>query len=751
MCPDTTPGLTGSLPPADTTKKTLRVHGMTCASCVGRVEAALQALPGVMRADVNLVTGTATLAVRGSPIPVSSVQAALRPEGFDAESSEAVPTRGRQRRVAPLWKLILCLVLSILCATLAMAPALLGNPPRTASALLQCALALAVVGLHGLGFFRLAWAPWRMRRRLEMHALLSLGIVAALGSSVLAWVSGTSSHLHFESAAFIITFALIGRYLEETAKDRASRAVRDLWALWPERARVKRRGEVVEIATSELRVNDLLLVRSGERIGADGAIVSGESSVSEAFLTGESVPVRKVLGDRVVAGSVNHEAPLEVRVLGVAGNTELGRLVELVSAAQSSKMPVMQLVDRVASWFVPTVIGLAILSGGAWLLAGKSAAFALEVATTVLVIACPCALGLATPAALAVGIGRAARSGVVVRDATALQTLSSVRRVVFDKTGTLTRGEPVVSAVLPRSGVTSGELLSLAAALESEITHPYARAILREARLRKLDLPSVKSPRSWPGEGVTGVVGESVVRVGRRDWIQASLPASAAIDSSNPEETSFSEVWVARDDEILGVIALEDQVRKSAEAALNELAKLGVEPCILSGDRAPAVQVVASKLHINEWEAGLRPAEKLARLESLRSRQPVAMVGDGANDAPALAAASVGIAMGSGTAVAAEAAGLTILSSDLTRIPLAVRLARTTMLTIRQNLVLAFAYNLLALPLATGVLHPWTGHLVPPSVAAFAMAGSSLSVLANSLRARLHGSVDFPTRSATAG
>ena len=593
------------------------------------------------------------------------------------------------------------------------------------------------------------WAGWPLLKRaarslatwnLNMFTLIGLGVLAAYGFSVAQLAApdwfpeAVRGHYYFESAAVITVLVLLGQMLELRARSRTGEAIRKLLSLAPGTARRIHPNGEHDVAVAEVRPGDQLRVRPGERVPVDGVVTEGESYLDEAMLTGEAAPVRKYEGTPVTAGTVNGSGSFVMRAEHVGSETVLARIVEMVARAQRSRAPIQRLADRVAGFFVPTVVAVAVLAFVVWMQVGPEPrlAFALVSAISVLVIACPCALGLATPMSVMVGVGRGAQSGVLIKDAAALEALESVDTVVVDKTGTLTEGKPEVTALLPAEGVSESELLAATASLEQASEHPLAAAILRKAKERGLALSPVTDFRATAGSGVQGGVEKATV-----------LAGTAAFLNLDPQQTQHAAleghttVFVAKEGRFLGVIAVSDPIKPTTAEAVRALHALGLRVVMLTGDNPATAQRVASQLGIDEFAADMRPEQKHARVVELQKQgRKIAMAGDGINDAPALAQAEVGIAMSTGTDVAMESAGITLLHGDLRGIVRALALSRAVMRNIRQNLFFAFIYNILGVPIAAGVLYPALGWLLSPMIAGAAMSISSVSVISNALRLR---------------
>jgi len=721
----------------------LAVEGMTCASCVARVERKLKRAPGVAEASVNLATERATVAYDPGAASVADLIGAVEAAGYGAapvvrESVEAAADDAAARRAGPRRRRLTLLsgaVLSALVLALAMVPGLMDWPTMRAHNYLLAILALPVWLGVGWSFHR---GALRNARHLSanMDTLVSLGSSVAFVYSLVATVALPGQAVYFDTAALIVTLIYVGKYLEAAAKGRATEAITALAGLQPRTAHVVRNGTERDIALEHVVVGDILVVRPGETIPVDGAVTDGCSTADEAMLTGESLPVDKVGGDPVTGGTLNGAGLLRLRAARVGRDTALAGIIRLVEQAQGSKAPVQRLADRISSVFVPVVLGLAALTFIGWLLTGHGATTAMVAAVAVLVIACPCALGLATPTAIMVGSGRGARLGILIKGGESLERIGRLTDVVLDKTGTVTTGKPTVTDVVPLDGWTADEVLRLAAGVEQASEHPLGQAVTRAAREGDLALPALPSGfRATAGGGVEGTVEGRAVLVGSRRLLVergiAVVEVTPTLDRLEAEGKTALPVVV--DGRAAGVIAVADGVKDGAAEAVAALKRLRLEPTLLTGDNRRTAEAVARRIGIDRAIAEVRPAEKdaeIARLQAAGRR--VAMVGDGVNDAPALARADVGVAMGSGTDVAMAAADITLLGGDLRALPRAFALSRAVMRVIRQNLFWAFAYNVVLIPAAAfGLLNPiW---------AAAAMALSSVTVVTNSLRlGRVH-------------
>ena len=621
--------------------------------------------------------------------------------------------------------------------------------PASLSNWISFALSTPVVLWAGAPFFVRGWGSIRTGN-LNMFTLIAMGTGVAWLTSVVATLAPGlfppafrdmhgAAPVYFEAAAVITVLVLLGQVLELRARQKTSGALRALLGLAPKTARrIAAHGDE-DVPIEAIKVGDLLRVRPGEKIPVDGVIGQGRSSVDESMVTGESMPASKADGDRVIGGTVNQNGALVVRAEKVGRDTMLARIVDMVARAQRSRAPVQRLADRVAGWFVPAVIAVAIIAFAAWAAFGPEPRFSygLVAAVTVLIIACPCALGLATPMSIMVGVGRGARAGILIRDAGALEQLERVDTLVIDKTGTLTEGRPKVIAVIPAAGFDENELLRLAAGVEALSEHPLAQAILNAARERGLALSEARDFVAPAGKGAVATVDGRQVGLGNATLMRELNIATDELDraAEQAREDGATAILIAIDGRAAGVIAIADPVKASAQPALQALRADGIRIVMLTGDNVTTARAVAKTLGIEEIEAGVLPERKSEAVQRLRGAgRVVAMVGDGVNDAPALAAADIGIAMGGGTDVAIESAGITLLTGDLTGLVRARRLSRATMRNIRQNLAFAFLYNAAGVPVAAGVLYPWFGILLSPMAGAAAMALSSVSVIANALR-----------------
>ncbi|HET8980683.1 MAG TPA: heavy metal translocating P-type ATPase [Solirubrobacteraceae bacterium] len=704
----------------------LAIEGMTCASCAARIEKRLNKLDGVS-ASVNYASEHAAVSFDPARVSLEDLVGAVQAAGYHASlPQEAL---GEEDPAAAYrWRLIVAVGLSVPLALLAMVPALEFSGWEWVSLV----LATPVVFWSGWPFHRAAALNAR-HLVATMDTLISVGTLAAWGWSTVVLLAGVSEHTYFETAGVIIALILLGRYLEARAKRRSGEAIRRLLELGAREARVLRDGEEVLIPVEQLQVGDLFVVRPGEKIATDGVVESGASAVDASMLTGEPVPVEVAAGDGVAGATINASGRLVVRATRVGTDTALAQIARMVAQAQSGKAEVQRLADRVSGVFVPVVIGLSLLTLAGWLIFGGTAAGAFTAAVAVLIIACPCALGLATPTALMVGTGRGAQLGILIKGPETLEHTRRVTTIVLDKTGTVTEGRMEVSALVAAAGFAEEDLLRLAAGAEDASEHPVARAIAEHGRARFGAVPKVESFANQAGLGIQAVVDGHDVLVGRpaflAEWAIA-LPDELTTAAAQLQDTGATVVAVAVDGAAAGVIAVADQVKATSAQAIAELKGLGLQPVLLTGDNERAARTVADRVGIERVLAGVLPegkAQEITRLQ--QAGEVVAMVGDGVNDAPALAQADLGLAIGTGTDVAIEASDLTLVSGDLRATADAIRLARRTLAIIKGNLFWAFAYNVAAIPLAIA-------GLLNPIIAAAAMSFSSVFVVTNSLRLR---------------
>ncbi len=746
------------------TRSILRIGGMHCASCVGRVEAALRAVPGVENAEVNLATEKAIVSFAESDVSEEALASAVSAAGFEVlrAATSSASTLQAERAAEPQMahaahradqtarrRLLVAAPLAAILFVTAHSTAFGGHG---LDPMIQLLLAAPVQFYSGAEFLRGAWKGLRGRFA-DMNSLIAVGTLAAFGlSSVAAFFPHLLPHaegskhapVYFETSATIVTLILFGRWLESRARAKASDAVRRLMDLQPRVAHLVTGAKERDVPIDEVAVGDELAVRPGERVPVDGELVVGQTHVDESMLTGEPMPVEKTLGSEVFGGTLNQTGAFRLVARRVGDAMMLGQIVDLVSEAQVKKAPVQRLADRIAGVFVPIVFAISLVTFLVWLRFGPepSLPFALLNAVSVLIIACPCALGLATPAAIVAGTGRGAEAGILIKGGDALERAAKIDTVVLDKTGTLTLGRPELIDIEPLGDLSMLELLEIAACAERSSEHPLARAIVKTARQNGLEPAAPSELRAYPGGGVRALVDGRSVLVGSASFLAAegvSLQgevdlAARAIELSHEAKTP---VLVAVGGIAAGILSLADPIREDAPAAMAELRKLGLEQVLLTGDNEATARTVARALDLTDVRADRRPEGKLVEIRSLQEEgRRVAMVGDGINDAPALAQADLGIAIGAGSDIALEASDITLLRDDLRAVASALRLARATFAVIRQNLIWAFLFNALGIPIAAGVLYPAFGVTLNPMVASIAMSLSSLLVVGNALRLR---------------
>ena len=731
------------------------IEGMTCAACSRAVERALGKLDGIERGEVNLATERARVVynpevVRLSQIREAIVKAGYRPMEIQTDSRGDIDKVRREREISTMWtKFIVSLVFTVPLFYIAMGH-MIGLPlPRFIDpdinplnfALVQLFLTIPTV-IAGYKFYTVGFKTM-FKGSPNMDSLVAMGTSAAFIYGLYAiwqiYLGNTdyAMHLYFETAGVIITLILLGKTLETVAKGRTSDAIKKLMDLAPKMAVVIQDGKEITIPVEEVEVEDIIVVRPGQSIPVDGQVVEGLTSVDESMLTGESIPVEKKPGDNVVGGSLNKTGSFRFKATRVGSDTALAQIIKLVEEAQGSKAPIAQMADIISGYFVPIVFGIAVIAGLGWWLSGESAVFSLTIFISVLVIACPCALGLATPTAIMVGTGKGAEYGVLIKSGEALETAHKVDTVVLDKTGTITLGQPKVTDILLYGETDEDELLRLAASAEKGSEHPLGESIVEMARERGMELYSLEGFNAIPGHGIEARISGKDLLLGNKrlmDDRQIQL-GEAVSDSERLANEGKTPMYVSIDGRLGGIIAVADVLKESSREAVNALHRLGLEVVMVTGDNRRTAEAIARQVGIDRVLAEVLPQDKAQEIKKLQDTgKKVAMVGDGINDAPALAQADIGIAIGSGTDVAMESADIVLIKSDLMDVSTAISLSKKTITNIKQNLFWAFGYNTAGIPIAAGLLHLFGGPLLNPMIAAAAMAFSSVSVVTNALR-----------------
>lgn len=742
--------------PAKTVETRLSISGMSCAACAGRVDAALRAVPGVTAVAVNLATETAVITHAQGVITAEDLCAVSADTGYPAGAEtdqtardHAALKREEADRMARAFQVaaLLALPVVILAMGAHMVPAfhdlIADTIGMRGSWLIQFGLTAALI--FGLGRqFYVKGVPALLRGAPDMNTLVALGTGAAFLYSTVALflpqvLPETARDVYFEAAAAIIALILLGRWLEARAKGRTGAAIQKLIGLQPRIAHVMQDEVWQDVDIAELKAGDEILIRPGERLPTDAVVLTGDTRIDESMITGEPMPVRKQPGDAITGGTINGDGSLTARVASVGDDTTLAQIIRMVQQAQAARLPVQALVDRITLWFVPAVLGLAALTILIWAVFGPPPAlsYALVVGVSVLIIACPCAMGLATPTSIMVGTGRAAELGVLFRKGDALQTLADVTVVALDKTGTLTLGRPALTALIPAEGVDRDTLLARIAAVETYSQHPIAHAIVTAAQ--GLTLPAAQGFEVISGQGVRAEVDRQDIRIGNASLMRENSIDTAGFKDEFDRHATMGETvfYVAFDTELAGLVAISDPVKEDSAAAIKALQDRGIRVAMITGDAAQTAHAVAARMGIDDVVADVLPDGKIAALDRLRRPQDkIAFVGDGINDAPALAHADIGIAIGTGTDIAIESADVVLMSGSLTGVIGAIAVSQETLRNIRQNLFWAFGYNVALIPVAAGVLYPFFGVLLSPILAASAMAFSSVFVLTNALRLR---------------
>lgn len=759
----------------------LKLRGMSCASCANSIEGAIRSVSGVSASTVNFGAEQATVTYDPQKTDLENIQAAVSEAGYAAfslqdqsllagedDTEKAARVAGRQLTR----KVIVGGILSAVIVVGAMSA--MFNLPFRIRALdspwVQLVLATPVLFWCGADFFKNAWKAVK-RHTATMDTLVAIGTGAAYTYSIFATVfpsfftaQGLMPEVYYEAAAVIITLILLGRLFENRARGQTSDAIRKLIGLQARDARIIRAGQEMEVPIQAVQIGDVVIVRPGEKIPVDGEMVEGSSTIDESMVTGESVPTKKQVGDEVIGATINKTGSFKFRATRVGKDTVLAQIVRLVQEAQGSKAPIQRLADQVTGWFVPVVIAIAIATFVIWFLAMGNFTLALITTVGVLIIACPCALGLATPTSVMVGTGKGAENGILIKGAESLELAHQIQIIVLDKTGTITQGKPTVTDFVTTQGTANSnelKLLRLVASVERNSEHPLAEAVVNYAQAQQVNLANVQAFEAIAGSGVQGNVSDRLVQIGTQRWFnELGIDTQALQEERNRlEALGKTVIWLAIDGEVQGIMGIADAIKPLSAQAIRALQRLGLDVVMLTGDNRPTAETIAREVGISHVIAEVRPDQKVAVIESLqrgtigvstaaprtlkanaKAKQTkakiVAMVGDGINDAPALAQADVGIAIGTGTDVAIAASDITLISGDLQSIVTAIQLSRATMQNIRQNLFFAFIYNVAGIPIAAGILFPFVGWLLSPMIAGGAMAFSSVSVVTNALRLR---------------
>ncbi|MEG0773834.1 heavy metal translocating P-type ATPase [Clostridium sp.] len=742
----------------EASSKTLKIQGMTCSACAKTIEKVTRKLDGVISSDVNVATEKLSIAYEPSKIRVSDIKKAVEKAGYKALEDEATVDADKERKekeIKLLWKkFVIAAIFTVPLLIITMGhmfgegigfelPKIIDpmmNPRNFA--MIQLVLVLPVM-VAGNKFFTVGFKSL-IRRSPNMDTLIAMGTSAAFLYGIFAIIQifdGNVDYaydLYFEAAGVIITLILLGKYLEAVTKGKTSEAIKKLMGLAPKTAIIIRDGKEIEMPIEEVEVGDVIVVKPGEKMPVDGEVVQGTTSVDESMLTGESMPVEKNIGDKIIGASINKNGTIHYKATRVGKDTALAQIIKLVEDAQGSKAPIAKMADIISGYFVPVVISLAILSSLAWyFVGGETGVFALTIFISVLVIACPCALGLATPTAIMVGTGKGAEHGVLIKSGVALETAHKIQTIVFDKTGTITEGKPKVTDIVVNGEISKEYLLQLAASAEKGSEHPLGEAIVKDAEEKALEFKMLDFFKAIPGHGVEVKIDGKEILLGNR-----KLMVESNISLENLEETSNklasegkTPMYVSIDGTMAGIIAVADTVKENSKKAIEKLHKMGIEVAMITGDNKRTAEAIARQVGIDRVLSEVLPQDKANEVKKLQAEgKKVAMVGDGINDAPALAQADIGIAIGSGTDVAMESADIVLMKSDLMDVPTAIQLSKNTIRNIKENLFWAFGYNTLGIPVAMGIVYLFGGPLLNPIIAAAAMSFSSVSVLLNALR-----------------
>jgi len=739
----------------ETTNKTLKLDGMTCASCAKNIERITRKLNGVIEANVNFATEKLTVSFEPSLVKTSDIKKAIAKGGYTAleeESNVDLDKEKKEKEIKALWnRFLISAIFGVPLLLIAMLPMITGrlnimlpgiiDPMMHLKgyAILELVLVLPIM-VTGRRYFIVGFKSLA-RLSPNMDSLISMGTSAAFLYSTFAvyeiLLGNTVYEMYFESAGVILTLITLGKYLESVTKGKTSEAIKKLMGLQPKTAIIIRKNKEVEISIDDVEVGDIVVVKPGEKMPVDGEVVEGTTSVDESMLTGESMPVEKSIGHKIIGASINKNGSIKFKATKVGKDTALAQIITLVENAQGSKAPIAKMADVISSYFVPVVIGLALVSSLAWLLSGQTGVFALTIFISVLVIACPCALGLATPTAIMVGTGKGAEYGVLIKSGVALETAHKIQTIVFDKTGTLTEGKPKVTDIVTVKGMNGDYLIQIAATAEKGSEHPLGEAIVKEAEERRLELKKSMGFKAIPGLGIEVTIDGKKILLGNKKLMDESNVSLLDLEKASDKLAGEGKtpMFIAIEGNLSGIIAVADTVKENSKKAIEKLHSMGIQVAMITGDNKRTAEAIARQVGIDTILAEVLPEDKANEVKKLQAEgKKVAMVGDGINDAPALAQANIGIAIGSGTDVAMESADIVLMRSDLMDVPTAIQLSKKTITNIKQNLFWAFGYNILGIPVAMGVLHLFGGPLLNPIIAALAMSFSSVSVLTNALR-----------------
>ncbi|MDD3223706.1 MAG: heavy metal translocating P-type ATPase [Clostridium sp.] len=730
--------------------KTLKIQGMTCAACVRAVEKASKKVDGVTEANVNLATEKLKISYDEDKVTIPGIQNAIEKAGYkalNADDSFEQDKKLKELERKNMWnRFLISAVFSVPLLIIAMVPMIFKLPMSISPmmhpivyGLLEFILVLPVIFV-GRKYFTVGYRSL-FKLSPNMDSLVAVGTSAAfiysLYSLIKAFLGGSDVQFYFDSVGMILTFITLGKYMEAVSKGKTSEAIKTLMGLAPKTAVVIRDDKEIKVPIDEVKLGDIIAVKPGEKIPVDGKIIYGLTSMDESMITGESIPIEKNIGDKVIGASINKNGYIRYRATSIGEDTTLSKIIKLVEEAQGSKAPIARLADIIAGYFVPTVMVIALISAFAWLISGKSLLFSLTIFVSVLVIACPCALGLATPTAIMVGTGKGAEYGVIIKSGIALETAHKINTVVFDKTGTITTGKPVVTDIITSENINHMELLKIAASCEVNSEHPLGDAIAKKAEEKGLKLINVSDFKAVIGKGIEAKVNGERVLFGNKKFMNENnieleslreVSDRLALEGKTP-------MYAAKSNLLMGIIAVADTVKENSKEAIRKLHAMGIESIMITGDNKKTAEAIAKNVGIDRVLSEVLPSDKVNEVQKLQDEgKVVAMVGDGINDAPALAKADIGMAIGNGTDVAIESCDIVLMRSDLMDVPTAIYLSKKTIKNIKENLFWAFGYNVIGIPVAMGILYLFNGPLLNPMIAALAMSFSSVSVLTNALR-----------------